>query len=110
MGSRHTGSSRPINAIAAFTGIGLVSTKFTFISGRYLRLHLRAPRRNRPPGKLRQLRHLGGNLVRRHRDHAAPAERDQRNRDRVVAREHVERSGTSCRIVGHLPDVAARLP
>jgi len=34
MGRRQTGSSKPIKAIAAFTGIGLLSTKFTFINGR----------------------------------------------------------------------------
>ena len=34
MGRRQTGSSRPISAIAAFTGIGLDSTKLMFMSGR----------------------------------------------------------------------------
>jgi len=34
IGKRYTGSSSPISPIAAFTGIGLDSTKLTFMSGR----------------------------------------------------------------------------
>ena len=41
-GSRHTGSSSPMAAIAAFTGMGFDSMKFTSISGRYLRCRRRA--------------------------------------------------------------------
>ena len=38
IGSRHTGSSNPISAIAAFTGIGFDSTKFTSMSGKIFAL------------------------------------------------------------------------
>src|SRR6266849_1293896 len=42
-GRRHTGSSKPISAIAAFTGMGLDSTKFISISGWKRRWTSRAP-------------------------------------------------------------------
>src|SRR5947209_17262119 len=45
-GSRHTGSSNPISAMAAFTGMGLDSTKLISISGRYLRCNSRAAERS----------------------------------------------------------------
>src|SRR5271170_6509650 len=43
MGNRHTGSSKPIMAIAAFTGIGFDSTKLISISGNHSRCSARAP-------------------------------------------------------------------
>ena len=41
-------------------------------------------------GRFHQLRHLGGNGVRRHRDQAAAANRHQRQRQRIVSGQHEE--------------------
>ena len=58
IGSRHTGCSSPISAIAAFTGIGFDSTKFTFISGRNFAWIRRAVSKSPRSARLRQLGHL----------------------------------------------------
>ena len=76
-------------------GPGSTSTKLTCISGR-----MRAVNRARRGevaalGGLDHLHHLRRNLVRRHRDDAAAADRHQRQRHRIVAREHDEVGGTA---------------
>ena len=56
IGRRQTGSSRPISAMAALTGMGFDSTKLISISGRYWRCRSCGRRRNRSPEReLRQL-------------------------------------------------------
>ena len=82
--------------MAAFTGIGFDSTKFTSISGRYWRCNCaRAGEIVRESSCADEAGHLRRNLVRDHRDDAAAAERDQRDGDRVVAaRARRSRGGT----------------
>ena len=82
--------SRPIIAIAAFTGIGFDSTKLTCISGSSAWCTARAAAKSPRSAASTMLHHLGRDLVRRHRDDAAAADRHQRQRQRVVAREHEE--------------------
>ena len=98
IGRRYTSSSSPIVAIALFTGIGLDSMKLTM-------QQRQQPLVDRPRagevallGELDHAAHLGGNLVRRHRDDAAAADRHQRQRQRVVARQDDEVSGTPAQI------------
>ena len=62
-GKRHTGSSKPISAIAAFTGIGFDSTKLISINGELLPLDRAGGGEIALPGERDHPRHLGGNLV-----------------------------------------------
>ena len=91
----------------AFTGIGFDSTKFTCISGSS-RVCSRARRRSRRARQLDHLRHLRRDLVRGHRDDAAAADRHQRQRQRIVAREHDEVGRHARADVAHLRHVARR--
>ena len=97
IGSRYVSSHRPIAAIANFTGPGLDSTK--------LHLHEAAAacwcqsargREVAALGGFDHLHHLGRHLVRRDRNDAAAANRHQRQRQRVVARQHDEIRRARC--------------
>ena len=86
IGSRHTGSSNPISAIAAFTGIGFDFDEIHFHQRQPLPLQLaRAGEIARQSAAASSLVISRGNLVRDHGNHAAAAQRDQRNGDRIVA-------------------------
>ena len=88
--------------------MGFDSTKLTFISGRNRRWMRAGGVEIAAEAGLRELRHLGRDLVRDHRDDAAAAERHQRDGDGVVAREHSELRRDLVDHVRHLPDVARR--
>ena len=90
MGRRHTGSSSPIRAIAAFTGIGFVSRKFTSISGKYLRWISRAPAKSPVSASRVSSVISSGISLETTRDDTVAAERDQRDRDYVVTGKHGE--------------------
>ena len=51
IGRRHTGSSKPIIAIAAFTGIGIGLDEIHFHQRQPVALQARARPRNRPPAR-----------------------------------------------------------
>ena len=98
-----------MEAIALFTGIGLDSMKFTSISGSRRWCSARAPAKS--PCSASSTRRLisAGNLVRRDRDDAASADRHQRQRQRVVAREDDEVVRHAGADLAHLRHVAGGL-
>ena len=87
-----TCSSNPGSAITAFTGMGLDSTKLACISGSR-RLWIRRRRRSRRARRPRQAAPCPGHFVARDGDDALAAQRHHRQRQRVVAREHLEARG-----------------
>ena len=90
-------------------GSGFDSTKLTCISGSSCVVHARARAAKSPrSASSTMLRHLRRHLVRRHRDDAAAADRHQRQRQRVVAREHDEVVRHGAADLAHLRDVARR--
>ena len=95
-------------AIAAFTGTGFASTKLICISGRIRSWTLRAVQ-SRRARRFDHLHHVGRDLVRRNRDDAAPANRHQRQRNRVVSGQDDEVRRHAGADLAHLCDVARRL-
>ena len=87
IGSRQTGSSSPISAIAAFTGMRVRFDEIHVHQRQILALELARCCEIAVEGSRRKPAHFRRNLVRGHRDDAASAERDQRQRDRIVARQ-----------------------
>ena len=90
IGSRNTSSHRPMAAIANFTGMGFDSMKLTCISGSSCWCHRRAVAKS-PRSALSTICAISAGIdVRRHRDQPAAADRHQRQRNRVVTRQHDE--------------------
>ena len=110
IGSRNTSSHSPIAAIENFTGPGLDSQKFTCM--RPSRRWCMRPGRGEVAalGGFHHVGHLARDLVRAHRDDAVAADSHERQRERVVARQHQEVPGTASHDLGHLRSCCRPLP